>query len=190
MQCAHTWNRKPSIIWVSLSALISTRFVAAELGIRLETAWEVLRAENMHSFYVQKAQILGNADYPLRVEGVARCLKAHRMIHSFQHFILRWNLFYNRRRGHPKILAELRRRKCTTCSVHFHLIGIQWHRILRPYLQPECLNGANYIISYSTSSQIWYRKYRLLCARTCGSCIRVHKHILRLLCVTTSMLYI
>lgn len=52
--------------------------------------------------------------------------------------------------------------------------------LLEPYILPERLNSSNYLVSYSTSSRVCWKKYWLLCARTCGSGRIVHKYIFRL----------
>lgn len=48
--------------------VVSPLTIAAEMGVQHEMVWMVLRAENMHPFYVQKFQLLDNDDYPFRVE--------------------------------------------------------------------------------------------------------------------------
>lgn len=49
---------------------------AADRGIRHEMVWKVLHAENMYSFHVQKVHLLGDANYPLRIEFVRWMLHA------------------------------------------------------------------------------------------------------------------
>lgn len=80
MQCKNSLyahlNRKPRSGAVFASPSISTRFVTAELGIRHEMMWKVIRVENMHLFHVPKVQLLGDAGYPLRVQLVRWMLDA------------------------------------------------------------------------------------------------------------------
>ncbi|GBM39070.1 hypothetical protein AVEN_190214-1 [Araneus ventricosus] len=92
--------------------------------------------------------------------------------------------------GRPKIPTSLSRRTYNTSLVLTSGRGfseiISCDRTFCPYGSME----QSTLFSYSTSSRICCRKYRPLCARTCGSCMMMHQHIFLLQCVTTSMLHI
>ncbi|GBN90184.1 hypothetical protein AVEN_36199-1 [Araneus ventricosus] len=160
----------------------STRSVAAELGIRHEMVWKVMRAENMHPFHLQKVQLLCDDVHPHRVEFVR--WMPHRMMHSFQP-----EFYY-------QMKPAVRDKACSTCtgricgrpeSPHHCLVERATQVLVLTSGQgfseiicwdctfcPNASMAQSTLFSYSMLSRICCREYRPLCARTCGSCMMVH----------------
>lgn len=128
----------------------------------------------------------------------AGCFMPHRMINNLP------PLFYSQMKlserekawststihmcSHTKIPSTLFRRKFTRSSALTPGQGLSW--IIwwdRTFWSNDSMAKIS-LFSYNTSTRFWCNEYRPICARTCGSCIMVHKHILR--CVTTWMLHI
>lgn len=134
----------------------STRSVAAELGIRHEMVWKVLRAAKMHPFHVQKVQLLADGDYPLRVEFVRWMLDATQNDSQFPATVLFSDEACFTREGvvntHNAHMWSSENPHITVSSKVQHRFsiniwaGILGDHLLGPYLLPERLNGAKYLV--------------------------------------------
>lgn len=163
-----TYYQLMRLVYFAYYPLTSTRSVPAEMDIQHEIMRIVLHAEKLQSLHVQKVQLLVDVDYlPPIQSSYPGCLMPQRIIHNFLPLIYSQMKTALRKCDEHAQCAYVFVRKFPHC-----LVESATGKYTGQGLSAFCLNVSMEqinLFSYSMSSRICYREYRLLCARTHGS---------------------
>lgn len=173
---------------------INSWSVKAELGIRYETVWKIMREEYSHPFHVQKMQHLGDAsDYSFQADFVRWILMPHRIIQSLANALFLDEAWFTRESVINSYISHI----WSSDNSPQHCLVKSWTQILYyhqnllgSYFLSERLNEENYLIFIEHVIPDLLKRVPATLRQTCGLCIMMQQHILRLQCLPTLILHI
>lgn len=146
MQCAHTWKRKQ--VFQQFAVSISKRSFAANVSMRHEMVWKVLRTEIIHPSTCRRTNTYDMPIIGFRSWSGVGFLMPCWMIHSFPHFFYSlmksafWEKAWSTQNAHKwssenphsTLLSKVQGNSCINIWA-----GIEGNNLLRPCLQLWCL---------------------------------------------------